>query len=48
MINGFIALLQNDDVVSNGFYFKAVVNWWDVGAVVIIIAFLIYLRKRKK
>jgi hypothetical protein len=41
-------LLQADSVVSGGFYFKAVANWWELVIVVIVIALVIYLIKRER
>jgi hypothetical protein len=45
----FIELLQADSVVSDGLYFKAVTNWWDIVIILVItISLVIYLKKRKR
>lgn len=41
-------LLQADSVVSGGFYFKAVFNWWDIILAIMLIIFVIYLIRRKR
>jgi hypothetical protein len=50
MKTGSIILSQSNDIVAGGFYFKAIFNWWQISAFIIVITFLIYLfikRKRK-
>ncbi|MEO6850710.1 MAG: hypothetical protein ABI203_03390 [Mucilaginibacter sp.] len=41
-------LLQADSVVSNGFYFKAIFNWWEITLIIILIVFVIYFIKRRR
>jgi hypothetical protein len=44
----FIKLLQTDSVVSHGYYFRAVTNWRELTGVIVVIALVIYLIKRKR
>jgi hypothetical protein len=41
-------LLQADSVVSSGFSFRLVFNWWEILALIVIIISLVYLIKRKR
>lgn len=37
-----------EDVISSGYYFKFVFNWWVLLGIIIFIAFVIYLFTKSK
>jgi hypothetical protein len=44
----FIGILQADFVVSGGFAFKAVINWWEIAILLIVVIAIVMYRRRKK
>jgi len=48
MKNTLTILLQNQNVVSTGYYLKAIFSQWEIFTVIIIVVLLIYfIRKRR-